>query len=344
MYLCGKKNQNGLHCMMEFYRHQLARITEKIIDPELHYNNLRLACHDLKDLFFKAVDYDETEAAKQEHIQTAGGQAISTYTAALCITDIMRTRKFLMGIKEAIEKKLSDVPNKPAILLYAGCGPFATLFTPLTTIFSPSQLQMVLLEINPFSIDYLKKTIQQFQLDEYIIAVEQSDAVQYKIADQYQPDILLSETMKPALQKEPQVNIVHNLLKQCKPGTMLIPESIRVDACLIGNMAAEPMMMEKLQTLLDLNASTAKHIDNEPVITKGIEIEIMKPTSNYTRVALDTTVHVYGEHSIGLQESGITLIEPVMDIEEVKEFPAKLLFKYKMEGEPKFNVQIVDSR
>src|SRR6185436_5671391 len=140
-----------------------------------------MAAHALKDLFCQAVGYDEAGAALQQHIQTTGGQAINTYTAALCITDMMRTRKFLLGIKEAIEERLKTNAGKPVTVFYAGSGPFATLLTPLTTIFGPGQLQMVLLEINPASIDYLHKTVQQFRLEKYIVGIGQADAVHYII-------------------------------------------------------------------------------------------------------------------------------------------------------------------
>ncbi|NOT50030.1 MAG: hypothetical protein HOP10_01985 [Chitinophagaceae bacterium] len=323
-------------------RHQLKKITETLLSPEVNYNDIRMAVHALKDLFCTAVGFDETETAKQGHIQTSGGQAISTYTAALCITDMMRTRKFLLGIKEAVEERLQTDPGKPIIILYAGAGPFATLLTPLTTVFAPDQLQMVLLEINPVSIAYLQKTIQQFGLEKHIIGIEQADAVHYTIPANYQPDILLSETMKPALQKEPQVSIVANLLPQCKPDTMLIPSTIIVEACLVGNLASDPLAIMPLQTLLELDKNTAMQINTNPVISTGITITIPeKPEPLYKRIVLTTTVNVFGDHHIGLQESGITLTSTMLDIAGIKKYPARLLFRYIMNEEPGFVAEIV---
>jgi hypothetical protein len=75
--------------------------------------------------------------------KTPAGLAIDTRSAALCIFDMMRTRKFLLGIRDAIDEKLRIDPGQPVTILYAGTGPFATLLTPLITVFRPDQLQMV---------------------------------------------------------------------------------------------------------------------------------------------------------------------------------------------------------
>jgi hypothetical protein len=201
---------------------------------------------------------------------------------------------------------------------------------------------MALLEINPSSIHYLQKTIQQFGLEKYILGIEEADAVHFSIPGKYQPDILLSETMQPALQKEPQVSIVANLLPQCKNKPILIPESIQVEACLIGNLATDPPALLPLQILLNLDSSSAREIKKEPVISTGIVINIPeKPEPLYSRVALTTTVKVFGDHSIGLQESGITLVKPMIDIVAIPKYPASLLFRYIMNENPGFELEIL---
>ncbi len=321
---------------------QLKTITDTLLSPERNYNAIRMAAHALKDLFCKVADLDQIETARQKHIQTSGGQAISTYMATLCITDMMRTRKFLLGIKEAIEERSVIHPGKPVTILYAGAGPFATLFTPLTTIFSPQQLQVVLLEINPVSIDYLHKIIQQFGLEKYITGIEQVDAVHYSIPDKYQPDILLSETMMFALQKEPQVSIVANLLSQCKKDPVLIPGNIEIKACLFGNFAADPLALMPLQTLLNFNKKTAIRMNTVPVFSTGVRVDLpASPAALYSRIGLTTIVNVFGEHSIGLRESAITLAKPLLDIAAIKKYPAGLVFKYIINEEPGFEMGIL---
>lgn len=146
---------------MNDVKERLKEITQLFLAPELNYSVVRNACALLSALFCEVTGFEFDSKENQEHICTHAGLAVSPYAAAFCITDMMRTRGFLLGIKEAIEKKLKENNGKPVIVLYAGTGPFASLLTPLTTVFSPSQLQLVLIDINTISINFLQKLIHQ---------------------------------------------------------------------------------------------------------------------------------------------------------------------------------------
>ena len=322
---------------------QLKKITDELLSPSTDYFHIRQAVHSLKDLFCEATGFDLNAKENQQHISTDTGLAVSPYAAAFCITDMLRTRNFLLGIKEAIHVKLKENPDRPVIVLYAGTGPFATLLTPLTTVYNPSQLQLVLMDINPISIEHLQKVIQQLNMASYIIDVVEADALSYIIPEMHQPDILVSETMKPGLHKEPQVSIVANLLSQCNRHPFLIPELITVEACLIGNIANDSNAIITLQTLLELDAATALSIRNNPAdvpaFVNGIEIQISeKPADPYKRLGLKTTITVFNHHRLHFNESSLTVRHVLMNLEEIKKFPARLLFKYKMENEPGFIV------
>jgi len=327
-------------------REEFKRITETLLSPELNYTAIREACSALSELFCKAAAFDTEEEKNQEHISTAAGLAVSPYAAVLCIGDMMRTRNFLQGIKEAVDFKLKRNPSKPVVIFYAGCGPFATLLTPLTTIFSPAQLQMVLMDINPLSLQYLQKIIQHFSAEDYISGIVETDATQYSISEKYQPDILLSETMKPALAKEPQVSVISHLLPQCRNDVILIPERIKVDACLRGNVFNNPDAFQVLQTLFEVDAGTAKGIKNNPgdvpVFGKGMAVEINdKPPQQFSRLVLKTTIKVYGNHVLDFNESSLTIPVPVIDIAAIKKYPARFLFQYQISDNPGFIVREV---
>lgn len=323
---------------------QLKEITAALLSPASDYNTLRQSAYALKDLFTQAAGFDEGDFANQQHIPTAAGLAVGPYAAAFCIIDMMRTVKFLRGIKEAVDERLKMNPGKPVLVFYAGSGPFATLLTPLITCFSPGQLQMVLLEINETSIGYLQKTIQHFNMAEYVKAVEQGDAVQYNIPEQYQPDILVSETMKPGLAKEPQVAVAASLLPQCNRQPILIPQKIKISLCLSGNLMNDPEAFIELQVLFELNTTTALQIKNDPVnipvLSGGVDVIIPeRPEPHFTKLVLDTRITVFGNHVLGLQESGLTITVPVMDIAAIKEYPARLRFRYAMGSNPGFGVE-----
>jgi len=274
----------------------LGAITNTLLKPEIDYSAVRNVCVSLSSFFCELSGFDMESLENREHKPTHAGIAVSPYAAAFCITDMMRTRNFVRGIKEAIDVKLRTKKNEPVIVFYAGTGPFGTLLIPLTTIFTASQLQLVLMDINPISIKHLKIIINQLNLQSYIIDVVEADGLSYSIPLNHQPDILVSETMKPGFKKEPQVSIIANLISQCNPGTILIPELVKVDVCLAGNIAKNPEVIIVLRTLFEFNSQTAKQIkefpETVPVLAEGVTVEILKQVENYGRVVLTTAVKI----------------------------------------------------
>jgi predicted RNA methylase len=326
--------------------HKLKLITQVLLSPEIDYSVLKDAVQSLNKLFCGAVDFDELEIINQHDIITKTGKAIAPRWAASCIIDIMRTRKFILGIRDAIEERLKMNPGKPVIVMYAGTGPFASLLTPLITVFNPAQLQMVLIEINPVSIRFLEKIIRQFGMEDYLIDLVQADAVTCSISVNQQPDIIVSETMNNALQKEPQVSIVANLLSQSIRKPFLIPEQIKVDVCLSGNTFENPEDIISLKTLIELNAETAVCIknnpENVPSLSPGLIVTIPRlPDSRYQQLVLCTTIRVFGQHSLGINESGLTIPHILWIEDSFKKYPVRLLFKYHIEDNPGFRVTVI---
>jgi len=322
---------------------RLQSLTATLLSPDLVYNECRETALSLSKLFSEVVDLDEMAPRNQEDILTAYGKAIAPRWAASCIDDFMRTRKFILGIRDAINEKYLQNPGKPVTVLYAGAGPFAALLTPLITIFSPAQLQMILLEINPVSVAYLQKMVKQFSMEDYLIELVETDAATWTIPEHLQPDILVSETMNNALHKEPQVSIVANLLSQCSPGTILIPELVKVDACLLGNTMEDPGDILHLEKLLELDAETAVKIKNHPeevaAISQGITVTIAElPPERFSIMVLNTTIRVFREHCIGFNESGITIPHRIKTAISWKQIPTRLLFHYRLESNPGFSV------
>lgn len=322
---------------------ELKEITALLLNESADYSAIRNACSALRELFYEATCFDESLPFNEKKIVTASGHAIGPVQAALCINDMMRTRVFLKGIHDAIVKQLDLNTGKPVLVMYAGTGPFATLLTPLTTVFSASQLKMVLLEINPESIAYLHKTIRYFGIQEYILDVIKTDAATYNIPPQYQPGIIVSETMKPALKDEPQVNIVANLMSQC-PAALLIPESIKVSAALMGNIANADFSFMHLKTLLELSTGTAmqlsKDTNNMAVFSEGTTLEIPEfPGPHFSTLVLDTAITVFNGHSLHFNECGLTIPVKVIDILSADKWPLKLNFRYERKPVPGFIIQ-----
>lgn len=317
--------------------------TAELLSQVMNYSKTRNAAISLNKLFSEAVAFDELEPANQQNIVSETGTAIAPRWAASCLIDFMRTRTFILGIRDAIEERLKMNPGKPVTVLYAGTGPFATLLTPLITVFKPSQLQMVLLEINPVSILYLQKITEHFGMEDYLMDVVQADAAAYCIPGNQQPDIIVSEAMNNALQKEPQVSIAANLLSQSNRNPVLIPELIKVDVCFTGDMIKNPDAVLYVKTLIELDAETAVRIKNNPedvpVLSTGIIVTIHSlPDSQYKQLVLCTTIRVFRQHNLSFNESGLTIPHILRMISSIKKYPARFLFQYCIESNPGFRV------
>ncbi len=318
----------------------LKRITEKLLADESSYADKRNACGSLLDFFYQVSEFDDTDPVNGHHMQSQAGQAVSPEAAALCIRDFMRTCVFMRGVKEAISTKLQSNPDKAVTVLYAGTGPFATLLIPMITQFSPTQLNMLLLDINPASIAYLNRIIRNFKLDPYILQVVETDAVTYRIPAQWQPDIILSETMMPSLKTEPQVSIVSNLVGQC-PQVLLVPEMIEVSAILYNSKQNAGKPFIHLENLLVFTKAAALKIAAEQqtgdTVFPVTVLEVQKPAEpDYSSLALHTSIRVFNKHFLNYRESSLTIPVFVYNMHSIKTWPAVFNIQYRIFPIPGF--------
>lgn len=326
----------------------LKKITEEIISSDKQQKKQIEACQALADLFFKVSGMEHAQTIDTNGIKTANGVALGTIDAAACIIDAARTHIFLRSVKEAIEDVLSDYPGRPVNILYAGTGPYATLLAPLTTIFIPTQLQMLLLEINPQTIAYLQTTVAQLNMDAFVTGIVEADASEYRLPEGYHPDIIVAETMLHALRTEPQVMIFANLINQCTKKTLLIPQMIQVSAALIKNIDCDTEEVKMLKILLKYNAKAAllvKQNKNElPIFTGGEEVVIPEQKDGYSHLALLTNIQVYKNNRLLYkQSSGLTMPCLVMDLNSIKKWPAVFNVTYKLGEDPGFQFSFLEN-
>lgn len=322
----------------------LKSITETLIADKSSPLQIRNACAELLGIFCCITGFDETDVVNNEHLQTAGGQAVSPTSAAVCIRDFMRTRVFMRGLKEAVSTRLQAQPDKAVTVLYAGTGPFATLLLPLVTIFKATQLKMLLLDINPASIAYLQLIIRYFKLEPYIIQVVETDAVTYQVPAAIQPDIIVSETMMPSLKTEPQVSIVVNLVAQC-PQALLIPQQIEITAALLSSKLEEKDRVIPLQKVFDLTRETALVMAQRqgPALLfpeQRLPVEKL-PAPYWSRLVLLTDIVVFKEEKLGFNDCSLTLPEKVYNLHAIKNWPCVFDIQYRIFPKPGFLVSAV---
>lgn len=203
----------------------LKEISNKILQSTLVEEELT-AADELSQFFNLYFALSLKDSDYNTEIITQGGIAISLKEAALCVDDKLRTVRFIKGIYAAMKELTLRFPSEKINILYAGCGPFATLIIPLLPYLSPDKVTITLLEINPKSIDLITQWLTLPELKHYDINVINCDASTYNKPDHTSLHLVISETMFNGLVREPQLAITANLAPQLHPDGILIPESI----------------------------------------------------------------------------------------------------------------------
>jgi hypothetical protein len=293
----------------------LADIVRISTTPSAGYDVLRATFQQYKQLLLQVTGFDMEATAHRENINTPKGMALGPSWAVMCIDDFMRTKYFVEGLVKAVSQRLEQ--QQQVHILYAGCGPFASLFLPLTSLFSPEQLQCTLLEINPISLAYARQTIATLDISAYIHDSIEMDASNGVLPELPPTDILLTETMQRALVKEHQVFIVANLLSQLPPTTLLIPENIQLTLALrainqqLDHYSTIPFRQH--QPFMALNADGIRKGQWQQLQTLGhfqsdiVPITIPETATNDHAIFVLTDITIYDDVAIGLKESGLSL-------------------------------------
>ena len=129
----------------------------------------------------------------------SNGVAIDPKAAAYCVKDYQRSVAFMRGVYAAL-KSLRARANQqtPTKLLYAGCGPFATLLLPLLPLFDEQDLCITLLDIHEESLESVRRLIESMGLSRYKISTVCEDACSYRHGELL--DMIVVETMQKALE------------------------------------------------------------------------------------------------------------------------------------------------
>ncbi|HKP32127.1 MAG TPA: hypothetical protein VJT83_05350, partial [Chitinophagaceae bacterium] len=289
-------------------------ITNKILDTNLHdYAELFSACDELYNALLLVCDIDIHENHNINNLSLENGEAIGLNWAALCIKDLMRTKKFMDAVYEATRNKINSNPGKKIHILYAGTGPFATLVLPLTAKFASTDIQFSFLEINDASYECLQKMIKFLHLEKYIHRIEKADATKWEIPTGDNIDIFICEAMQQGLKKEPQVAICQNIVPQLSEETIIIPTQVVLKAVLIN---PEKRMQEKLELDDELKSihelGTVLTLSRESILNDDVFAEkvfdIPEETAhNYPELSILTEISIYNDHKLLIDESALTM-------------------------------------
>lgn len=263
------------------------------------------------------------------------GKAISPTGAAHCLLELQRTAVFIRGIYKAILQLKQSFPDQQLHILYAGCGPYATLVTPFTTLFGPEEISFHLLDINERSLAASKKLYKALDIEAYVAEWICADATQYKFPKDQAIHLVISETMLNALKKEPQVEIMLNLIPQMQEKAIFIPENITVSAQLLNRKEERRRLAEFDFIPERINLGDIYSIgraDCKP--HTAVAIQIPKEVLHEQSIQLLTDITTFEEERLGIYQCSLNM--PV-EIGNALEFAGRTIsFNYHMGEVPGF--------
>ena len=317
-------------------RHEvLASVTDVLLDDATGSELLTETIDLYRDFLLTASGIDLGDESCIDHYDTGTGVAIGATWAALCVDDMVRTKRFVSGLHRAVADVAARRPG-PVHVLYAGTGPFATLALPLMTRFTPAELQFTCLEITDASYQAVQRVFHTLDLEAYVRDVVQTDASTYVIDAELPVDIMLSETMQYCLIDEMQVPIALNLMAQLPPEVIMLPECITLMLGVLEDTRDQAVAVE-LGTIFTVNrASLAAY---RPTVgnTDFPTVRLQVPAANgvaYGQLAIRTAVDVYGGYGLTDYESGLTVPRIIGDYPTADDPLEAIDFTYQIDPSP----------
>ncbi|MFJ7359371.1 methyltransferase domain-containing protein [Pedobacter suwonensis] len=300
----------------------------------LHIKNAIEQLH----LLFAGVTGVKAGNITDQDIKLTYGTAVSTIKAAHCLKELERTLKFIRGIHQAVNHLLDAMPGQTINILYAGCGPYATLLTPLTSRFTSAQINFILLDINTDSLDAAKVLYEQLGLSDYVIDYVCADATIYTFPDAIHIDMVISETMLNALRKEPQLAIMNNLIPQMRPEAIFIPEKISVEAVLTRWEEEYRYFTTPVYQPKRIKAGLVYCASRQFKLPQPVVVQI-PASETHNRLDLFTEITVFGEEVLTTYNCSLTMPLAVCKLENQYEGTA-VKFEYIMSDHPGFTYTI----
>jgi precorrin-6B methylase 2 len=217
-----------------------------------------------------------------------GNGALSVMESMRCLRDEIRTKKFLLGIREAIADL--DASGADVIRMCdAGTGaiPILAIYAALCS----DKVRCDALELNPNAARIAREVVRECGLQDRI-QVRQTDATKFQPEEPL--DFLISETMHSGLTAEPIVQILSNLQPYVKDNGMTLPNRVTVQASLVS-----------LADYTSLNVGFVKiYGDRHHVVTEQEwqEVASYKPGDNLEEIGftLSTGDKPQGKHMVGI--------------------------------------------
>ncbi len=326
----------------------LGEVANVLLREELDYLELSESINKYRSVLTEISELHLEDEGSRNDIHLSTGKAIGSTWAAMCIDDMLRTKRFIKGIDKAIKQVLGK-GKRPIEILYAGSGPFAALILPLTTRYTEEEIRIRVLEINKNSCRHLEKLISELDLLDYIESIENVDATKYVVKTSERIDILLSETMQRGLEKEQQVSIVLNLLNQLNEGVIVIPEKIELNLGVIEYVGSDSVQKNyrSIANVFELSKKELKKYKTSSDQFGQIEfpkneVEILRDNvGEDDQLAIFTEIQIYEDEKLTINESGLTLPIIIQDLNNKMREDQVLQIGYEIGSNPGLKYELI---
>lgn len=338
---------------------QLEEISRTLLNEESSEKELIAALDAFATLCsnISGIEAELCYTAWSEDAHTSNGVAIDPKAAAYCVKDYRRSIAFIRGTYAALKSLAqSSTRDTPIRILYAGCGPYATILLPLLPLFDSNQFSIQLLDIHQTSLDSVALLLKANNLHHYDVTLVCADACEYKAASTF--DLVLLEVMQKALEQEPQVAATQNLVTQLAPAGYLIPKLIEVDLCLVNSDAVasrasrhtplgyfdyeKEAFIIKLKRLIALSledtlqqARTNERAETSVLLLGSIKIPEIDNLHLFSP-ALFTRIQIFEHYCLEYYDSSLSLPSPCSELEPLT-VGQKFQASYSMSAYPKIN-------
>ncbi|MBI9053337.1 MAG: hypothetical protein JEY96_05935 [Bacteroidales bacterium] len=298
---------------------------------------MKQAVDNLYEIFKSITDIDINNLNEGD-ILLPTGKAISPSAAAHCLLEMKRTAIFLRGIKKAIDQKLENL-DRAINILYAGCGPYGTLITPLLTLYSSDEIKITFLDINQISLNAVEKLVTNLGYENFIEDYVLEDASNYKINKDY--DIVISETMQACLQNEPQVSIMQNLIPQLNEHAIFIPQQITIDAYLKNPGKWNDKKQQRtgieskiLKALFSVNKTNLDTNHFKEIV------QIPENLNGFIELMLHTTIIIFKDEILGVNDCSLNSPRKFYEFKE--RYANSIEFWYSLLPQPSIECRVLD--
>lgn len=314
-------------------------IAERLLFEPQNHSGMREGVNELHSLFSSGSGVT-AKTINDDDIYLPSGLAISPTKAAHCLLEYQRTAIFLRGIYKGIAQLKLNYPGERLHILYAGCGPYATLLTPLTAFFKADEVAFHLLDINTCAIDAARKLYDTLELNEYVAEWICADATTYKVPEGTTMHMMISETMQNALRSEPQVDVMMNLVPQLPARGVFIPHEITISAKLVTvEETWKPITTGKQPLRIPLGPIYS--ISRENVTpARDITITIPEDTSECNQLNLFTDIITFDDEKLDFNKCSLNIPWQLTAVGEHK--GEKLHIHYRMGRNPGFECDWVE--